>query len=279
MIKHIFGITIEPFCRESIALLPQQEKALEFIKVHSQHGGFSVIMGQPGVGKTILRRRIEALGSDRDAVVCSASRTMHTYGKITREMALSLKLEPKRDYVEDAIINAAFEAVGERKTIYTLIDEAHLLDMAVLRKLRLLFERFPKKHNLVLFGQPELMQYLSMIVNTDIKSRITYSQTLIGLNDADLTEVIFQELDAVGLGHNVFDDAAIELILRQAQGNLRLMRNLCYGGLIEACREGVKTVLTRHINAVLIQPHWRSHEELLQQQAQPQSPQQERRHG
>jgi MSHA biogenesis protein MshM len=56
----------------------------------------------------------------------------------------------------------------------------------VLRKLRLLFDKFPKKHNLVLFGQRNLMYYLSMNVNEDIKSRITYSQTLVGLNNDDL---------------------------------------------------------------------------------------------
>jgi MSHA biogenesis protein MshM len=56
----------------------------------------------------------------------------------------------------------------------------------VLRKLRLLFDKFPKKHNLVLFGQRDLMYYLSMNVNEDIKSRITYSQTLVGLNNDDL---------------------------------------------------------------------------------------------
>ncbi|MEE8059704.1 MAG: hypothetical protein V3T17_18030 [Pseudomonadales bacterium] len=45
---------------------------------------------------------------------------------------------------------------------------------AVLRKRRLLFERFPKKHNVILFGQRDLLYYLSLTINQDIKSRITY---------------------------------------------------------------------------------------------------------
>jgi len=56
------------------------------------------------------------------------------------------------------------------------------------------------------------------------------------------------------------------LIIRSASGNLRLCRNLCYASLIEACREAKKIVTIAHVNQVLMQPHWRSHDELLKQQ-------------
>ena len=36
--------------------------------------------------------------------------------------------------------------------------------------------------------------------------------------------------------------------------------------LVDACRDGTRTVLTRHVNSVLVQPHWRSHEELIKLQ-------------
>ncbi len=57
-----------------------------------------------------------------------------------------------------------------------------------------------------------------------------------------------------------------ELIIRSAQGNLRLCRNLCYGSLIDAAREAQKIATIAHVNSVLAQPHWRSHEELIKQQ-------------
>ncbi len=43
-----------------------------------------------------------------------------------------------------------------------------------LRKLRLLCEDFPRSHNLVLIGQPPLLQTLSLSVNEEIRSRVTY---------------------------------------------------------------------------------------------------------
>ena len=86
------------------------------------------------------------------------------------------------------------------------------------------------------------------------------------LNDNDLEQYIIKELETVRMGLNTFDAAATELIIRSAQGNLRLCRNLCYGSLIEACRAGKRIVSIQHVNNVLVQPHWRSHEELIKQQ-------------
>ena len=251
-----------------MTLLPQQQHILDIIKIHAQQGGFSVIIGEPGVGKTVLREHIEAFGKEREYTVASCSRTLHSYLQIARQLAESLKLETKDKALESDLIQAAFQQVRERKTLYILIDEAHLLEVSVLRKLRLLFERFPKNHNLVLWGQPTLLHQLSLQVNRDIKSRITYSATIKPLNDDDMNRYIVKELEAAKMGINTFDEAAISLILRSAEGNLRLCRNLCLGSLIEAARETKKTVTITHVNQVLVQPHWRSHEELIKQQAQ-----------
>jgi len=266
MIKSLFGITKEPFNRSDLTLLPQQKKIVEIIKIHSQQGGFSVVIGNPGVGKSVLKEHIETLGKERDITIVSCSRTLHTYLGILKQLAESFKIDVPAKDMEKELIKNAFNHIRERKTLYILIDEAHLLDMQVLRKLRLLFEQFPKKHNLILFGQRDLLHYLSMNVNQDIKSRITYSQNILPLNDNDLERYMVKELEAVRLGVNTFDPAATELIIRSAQGNLRLCRNLCYGSLIEACRETKKIVTISHVNNVLVQPHWRSHEELIKQQ-------------
>ena len=267
MIKSTFGIIKEPFNRNDPKLLRQQQEILDIIKIHSQQGGFSVVTGAPGVGKSVLKGSIENLASERDTIVASMSRTMHTYINILKQLAESLKINVPVKNLEKELIQVAYNYVRDNKAIYTVIDEAHLLNMEVLRKLRLLFDQFPRKHNLVLFGQHDLMFYLSMKVNEDIKSRVTYSKNILPLSDIELEQYIIKELETVKLGLNTFDSVAIEVILRSVQGNLRLCRNLCYGSLIEACREGKKIVTFNHVNSVLIQPHWRSHDELIKQQA------------
>ena len=144
-----------------------------------------------------------------------------------------------------------------------------MLDVAILRKLRLLFERFPRKHSLVLLGHPELMFRLSMMCNEDIKSRISYSRQMLPLHDDDLAKFIIAELAAVGLGANTFDEAAVQVVLRAVQGNLRLCANLCYASLLAACLDHQRIVAVSHVNSALQQPHWRSHEALLKQQVKP----------
>ncbi len=266
MIKATLGLTREPFQRIDAPLLPQQQRIADILHIHAQHGGFAVVIGAPGVGKTVLREHLEQRAERGDAVVATLSRTLHTYLNLLQQLADTLKLDAPQKQLEAELIKTAFGHVRERKTLYIVIDEAHLLDITALRKLRLLFERFPKSHLLVLLGQPELLHHLALLPNADIKSRITYSASLLPLSDADLRNWIGTELDAVRLGANTFDDAAIELILRNAQGNLRLTRHLCHGSLIEACRDGKRQVSISHVNDVLIQPHWRSHEQLIKGQ-------------
>lgn len=266
MINAIWGIANAPFQREKLTLLSQQKNVFDIIKIHAQQGGFSVIIGEPGVGKTVLREHIEQLNNERECTVVSCSRTLHTYRQIVWQLAESFKLETTEKNIEKDLIETAFAQVRERKTLYILIDEAHLLELTTLRKLRLLFERFPKNHNLVLLGQPELMYYLSLSTNKDIKSRITYSANIKPLNDDDIEYFIVKELEAAKMGINTFDEGALSLIVRSAEGNLRLCRNLCLASLIEAARETKKIVTITHVNNILVQPHWRSHEELIKQQ-------------
>ena len=183
-----------------------------------------------------------------------------------KQLAESFKIDVPTKEIEKELIVCAFNHVKERKTLYVLIDEAHLLDMTVLRKLRLLFERFPKKHNLVLFGQRDLLHYLSLNVNKDLKSRITYSVDIKRQNNDGMECYSVKKLESVRMEINTFNDGSMELIIRSAQGNLRLCRNLCYGNLIDAAREAQKIVTIANVNSVLVQPHWRSHEELIKQQ-------------
>ena len=267
MINNNWGISKIPFKRDQLPLIKQQKEIFDMIKIHAQQGGFSVIVGEPGVGKTVLREHIENLNESREHTVISCSQTMHTYKQIIWQLARSFKLKTSDKNIEIDLIQEAFAQIRERKIFYVLIDEAHLLEFDVLRKLRLLFEKFPKNHNLILFGQPELMHSLSLNSNRDIKSRITYSAVIRPLCDDDIENFILTELESVRMGKNTFDEGALQLIVRSVEGNLRLCRNLCLASLVQAACETKKIATISHVNQVLVQPHWRSHEELIKQQA------------
>jgi MSHA biogenesis protein MshM len=145
----------------------------------------------------------------------------------------------------------------------TIIDDAHLMGMDNLRKLRLLFEDFPKNHNLILIGQAELLADLDLTVNGDLKSRVTYSVITKRLADDAMRGFIECELERLGLPHSTFTAGSMELIVRSADGVLRKCRNLCLASMLQAVRsQSGRTIDIDVVNRVLLQPHWHSEVDL-----------------
>ncbi|MBL8794675.1 MAG: hypothetical protein JNM56_12280 [Planctomycetia bacterium] len=170
--------------------------------------------------------------------------------------AFRVEFESNAFQCERRLIEQAFARNHAGKCLTTILDDAHLMDLAKLRQLRLLFEDFPKNHNLIRIGRPSLLAALDLGVNHDIKSRVTYSDITKRLHADDLRDFILRELDRVGLGPHTFTRPALDLIVRSADGVLRQARNLCVGCLIEAVRRVTKTIDIDHVNRVLLQPHW-----------------------
>ncbi len=50
---------------------------------------------------------------------------------------------------------------------------------------------------------------------------------------------------------------SLALIVRASEGLLRRTRNICLASLIEAVRDQTRAVDLKHVNKVLMQPHWR----------------------
>jgi MSHA biogenesis protein MshM len=165
---------------------------------------------------------------------------------------------------EKRLIEQAFKLNHLGKMIAPIIDDAHLMDIQCLRKLRLLFEDFPKNHNLILIGQPGLLTSISLSSHEDIKSRVTYSVIMAKLAPDDLQAWILSELDKAGLAHNTFSQDALALVVRSSEGLIRRARNIALACLLEAVREQTKHVDLKQVNQVLLQPHWRSSRDLDQ---------------
>ena len=263
MIRSFFGIEKDPFAIDTITLLSNQQEIYDILKVHSQQGGLCLLMGEPGTGKTIIKESLKQ-NTDKRMVIISIARTLHTYINTINQLCNALCIEQTGSYFknEKMLIEQAYTLKREGKTLVTIIDDAHLMEMETLRKLRLLFEDFPKNHNVILIGQPELLYKMSLKVNDDIKSRVTYSTMMIKMNPDQMKEFILNQLDQVALGHNLFTDDAFGLIIRSANGIIRRARNLCLSCLLEAVRLRKKTIDLEITNRVLLQPHWRDEYDL-----------------
>ncbi len=258
MIRSHFGIEKNPFAGETSVLLPQQEDILETLKVHCQQDGFCLVMGQPGTGKSKVRELLCKLDSKRLRIV-SVQRTMHTYSNTIRILCEAFGIEYSGTHYkcERRLIEEAFSLKQTGRSVVTVMDDAHLLEIETLRKLRLLFEDFPNNHNLVLFAQPQLLHLLSLKTHEDIKSRITYSVTTLRLGPEDMEKFLLHELDACGLAHTTLSPEALGLLIRSADGIIRKARNLTLAALLEAVRARKRVVDLENVNRILRQPHWR----------------------
>jgi MSHA biogenesis protein MshM len=258
MIRAHFGLQKNPFAAESLALLAHQQEVFDILKVHAQQGGLCLVLGEPGTGKSVLKDALLAHDPKR-LITPVVNRTLHTYHNTLRILceAFQIEFEGHDHRCERLLVQEAFRVHRAGKLLVPIIDDAHLMQTESLRKLRLLFEDFPRSHNLVLIGQPPLLQSLALSINEEIRSRVTYSVILPRLAPEAIEAFILAELDRAGLGHNTFTQDALALIVRSGEGLLRRSKNLCLGTLIEAVRDQTRTVDLKQVNRVLIQPHWR----------------------
>jgi len=263
MIRAFYGLSQNPFSTEGVSLLPVQQEIYDTLKVHNQQGGLCLVLGSPGTGKTVIKETIKQ-NADKRLIVVTIARTLHTYCNTVKILcqAFNIEFEGSDFKCEKRLIEEAFTLNRQGKSLVTIIDDAHLMEMQTLRKLRLLFEDFPKNHNVILIGQPSLLNNMSLNINSDIKNRVTYSTIIRKLNPDDMKDFILGQLDKVKLGHNTFSQDAIDLIVRSSEGVLRKARNLCLGCMLEAVRLQEKLIGLEHVNRVLIQPHWRKEDDL-----------------
>jgi type II secretory pathway predicted ATPase ExeA len=265
MLRAFYGIDINPFSIDdsNINLLLHQQEIFDVLKVHSFQGGLCMLMGEPGTGKTVIKTSVMQ-NADKTTIVVNVGRTLHTYFNTVKILchAFNTDHEGSSFKCEKRLIEEAYNINNHGKSIIVIIDDAHLMDMNTLRRLRLLFDDFPKNHNIILVGQTQLLHNIAIKANEDIKSRVSYSVILKKLNPDDMEKFIISQLDNCGLGHNTFTENAMALIVRSADGILRKAKNLCLSCLVEAVRSKKKIIDIDNVNRVLIQPHWRIEKEL-----------------
>jgi len=264
MIRSYFGLTDNPFALRDIELLHHQQEIYDTLQVHCQQGGLCLVVGRPGTGKSVIKESLKRL-SEKEHLVATVSRTLHTYTNTVKILCESfgIAFESSAFKCERRLIEQAFNLNHTGKMLVTIIDDAHLMEMDNLRKLRLLLEDFPKNHNLILIGQVELLTNLNLAVNQDIKSRVTYSVITKRLHDDTMRDFMHRELERIGLAHNTFTEAATELIIRSADGVLRKCRNLCLSAMLEAVRASAgRSIDIDLVNRVLLQPHWQKEVDL-----------------
>ncbi len=147
------------------------------------------------------------------------------------------------------------EIHGSGKRVVALIDEAHAMPVETLDQIRLLSNletSHEKLIQIVLFGQPELDQHLSMPNIRQLKERITHSFNLLPLPARDIKDYLNFRLRAAGYhGPDLFSADALKLIAEASEGLTRRINIYADKTLLAAYAAGTHTITADHVRAAI----------------------------
>ena len=206
--------------------------------------GLSVILGDVGIGKTTLSRKLFQLLSVReniceymildpsyDSEYMFLLSLMRTFGiKIGSENPSSLD-------IKEALKRFLFQkGVNENKTVVLLVDEAQKLNSMSLELLRMLLNYETNEYKLlqlIIMSQMELLPRIKKINN--FYDRITLKYIINPLDENETRKMIDYRLHEAGLaeGKSLFTPEAIKRIFNYTQGYPRRIAVLCHNSLTE----------------------------------------------
>ena len=203
--------------------------------------GLSVLIAEPGLGKTTLMVRL--LETFRAALTAFVFETQCDSLGLMRHLLRELNLSSvEKDSVglheclEDALVSAAHED----RQVLVIIDEAQNLDSAVLESIRLLsnFEsRRGKLLHIVLSGQPRLAERLRHPDLIQLRQRVWMLNRLKRLAPEEVGQYVHHRLRVAGYrGDALFSDSALDSIAVRSGGVPREINRICFRALSCAYR-------------------------------------------
>ena len=227
--KDFFGFQDDPFrlTPDTQYFFPSvsHQSALEALKFFfASREGFALIVGEAGTGKTLLLRMIlKDLPPDKEIALILTPNLDPT--ELLRAIVRDLGIEsdPPRD--KDQLIKLfsqyLLSKVQEGKGVVIVIDEAQNLPIESLEQLRLLSNLETEKEKLLqilLVGQPELLDKIKDKRLRQLDQRITIKEKLLPLSEKETEEYIFFRLSKAGKGNLQVDRKAIKEIHKLSGG-------------------------------------------------------------
>ena len=221
----------------------------------TESGGFILLTGEVGTGKTTLVRTLllNRMPSNADVAVVMNPQLSVVEFLATICEELHIDVGHNRGSIKaqtDALNRHLLAAHAEGRRTILVVDEAQNLSPAVLEQVRLLTNLETAKQKLlqiILIGQPELRELLARTDLRQLAQRITGRYHLEPLTREETAQYIEHRLKVAGAVGEVFDKGARNAAFRLSNGVPRLINVICDRALL-----GAYSVNSRRVNGRLV---------------------------
>ncbi|MEJ2180623.1 MAG: AAA family ATPase [Gammaproteobacteria bacterium] len=212
-------------------------------------GGFVLLSGEVGTGKTTISRCLLEQLPDNSSVAMVLNPKLSAQ-ELLATICDELHIEyPKTDASLKTLVDCINKFLLEnnsqgRKTV-VILEEAQNLEMEVLEQLRLLTNLETNQRKLlqiIMIGQPELLQLLARPELRQLEQRITARYHLLPLSKKDTIDYVKHRLEVAGVKEPVFSYSLLKKIYNYTGGIPRKINLLCDRAMLGAYVQNQKHI-------------------------------------
>ena len=211
-------------------------------------GGFILLTGEVGTGKTTLcRRLLEKLPDQVDVayIINPRLNPIELLETLCDELKIDKPSESTNKKLVDHLNAYLLKAFASGRKTVLIIDEAQNLSVEVLEQIRLLTNLETNRCKLVqvmLLGQPELLEILGRRDLRQLAQRVTARFHLGPLGEKEIDAYVHHRLKIAGCERPLFAPNLNRMIWRYSNGLPRLINLICDRALMGAYAQGIAHV-------------------------------------